>query len=157
MSRSKTGSGTVGPDQTITVEGNTMTVTQTTAGNSNARVLILDGSPQKNGDAGVLSSIVAQRTREVGVRLALGASAVQIIRTVVAEMARCVAIGLALGLPIGWALSRGFASLFFHVRPNDLWVYVTVAALLAVVGFAAAFLPARRASAVDPLVVLRAE
>lgn len=106
---------------------------------------------------GVMSAVVAQGTREIGIRLALGASGRQIVGAVLAQMGRYVALGLMLGLPIAWVVSRGFASLFFGVRPSEAWVYVVVGSVLAVVGLAAALLPARRASLVDPLVALRTE
>jgi putative ABC transport system permease protein len=106
---------------------------------------------------GVMSSVVAQRTREIGVRVALGATSSQIVGAVLAQMGRCVAFGLMLGLPIAWLISRTFTALFFQVRPTDLWIYVAVAGILAVVGLVAAFIPARRASLIDPLLALRSE
>jgi putative ABC transport system permease protein len=106
---------------------------------------------------GVMSSLVAQRTREIGVRLALGATVSQIVRAVLGPMARYVALGLALGLPIAWLVTRTSAALFFQVRPTDAWVYLVVAAVLGGVGLTAALVPARRASRVDPLTALRAE
>jgi predicted permease len=105
---------------------------------------------------GVMASIVAQRTREIGVRVALGASAGDIRRGVIGEVGRLVALGLAVGLPVGWWISRGFGSLFFQVRPTDLSVYVVVATLLVLVALVAAIVPARRACRVDPVVALRA-
>jgi putative ABC transport system permease protein len=105
---------------------------------------------------GVMASIVAQRTREIGVRIALGASAGDIRRGVLGQVGRLLALGLAAGLPIGWWISRGFGGLFFQVAPTDLSIYVTVAVLLAVVAVVAAFVPARRASRVDLVVSLRA-
>jgi len=105
---------------------------------------------------GVMASIVAQRTREIGVRIALGASSADIRRGVLGEVGRLLALGLAAGLPVGWWISGGFGSLFFQVAPTDLAIYLIVAALLAVVGLIAAFVPARRAARVDPVVSLRA-
>jgi len=66
-----------------------------------------------------------------------------------------VLIGAVLGLPIAWWLSRGFSALLFQVTPADVSVYVGVTALLSVVAFIAAWIPARRAGAVDPIVSLR--
>ena len=106
---------------------------------------------------GVMSSLVAQRTREIGVRVALGATGPRIPATVLGQVGRYLALGLAVGLPSAWLVSRMFTALFFQVRPGDLWVYVVVASLLTGVGLAAAFVPARRASHVDPLIALRAE
>jgi putative ABC transport system permease protein len=91
------------------------------------------------------------------VRLALGATVSQIVRAVLGPMARYVALGLALGLPIAWLVTRTSAALFFQVRPTDAWVYLVVAAVLGGVGLTAALVPARRASRVDPLTALRAE
>ena len=72
-------------------------------------------------------------------------------------MARYLALGLALGLPTAWLVTRTFSALFFQVRPTDLWVYLVVATVLGAVGLIAALAPARRASRVDPLVALRTE
>jgi putative ABC transport system permease protein len=103
----------------------------------------------------VMAAFVAQQTREIGVRMALGATPSRIQRGVMALAWRHLLVGLALGLPIAWWLSRGFATLLFQVTPADASVYAGVAALLSVVGFMAAWLPARRASRVDPIVSLR--
>jgi ABC-type antimicrobial peptide transport system permease subunit len=105
----------------------------------------------------VMSSLVAQRTREIGVRMALGATPRRIVATVVGQIGRYLAIGLAAGLPAAWAVSRAFGGVFFEVRPTDLWIYAMVAVILTAIGLAAALLPARRASSIDPLVALRAE
>jgi ABC-type antimicrobial peptide transport system permease subunit len=105
---------------------------------------------------GVMSSVVAQRTREIGVRVALGASAGDIRRGVLGEVGRLVAVGLAAGLPAAWWLWRGFGSLFFEVGPGDVSVYAIVAAVLAAVALIGAIAPARRASRLDPVVALRA-
>jgi putative ABC transport system permease protein len=105
---------------------------------------------------GVMASIVAQRTREIGVRIALGASVADIRGGVLREVARHLAFGLAAGLPIAWWISRGFGTLFFQASATDLSIYLTVAVLLAVVALVAAIVPARRAARVDPVVSLRA-
>ncbi len=106
---------------------------------------------------GVTASLVARRTREIGVRLTLGATPRQIVGDLVGQASRMVGAGLVLGLPAAWLVSRGFESLFFEVRPTDAWVYLIVAAVLIVFTVLAALVPARRASHVDPLVALRAE
>jgi putative ABC transport system permease protein len=103
----------------------------------------------------VMASMVAQQTREIGIRMALGATTSTIARDVLATAARHVGLGLAIGLPAAWWCSRGFAALLFRVTPTDLGVYTGVAVLLAFVGFVAALVPARRASRVDPVVSLR--
>lgn len=103
----------------------------------------------------VTSSVVAQQTREFGVRLALGATARDIRRGVLGRVVKHVLAGLAIGLPAAWWVSRGFASLFFEVRPTDLAVYLVVSALLLGAGLLAAAIPAWRASRVDPIRTLR--
>jgi len=102
-----------------------------------------------------ITSLVAQQTHEIGVRLALGATADDIGRRVLLATARHVVLGLALGLPAAWWISRGFGALFFQVRPSDLTSYALVAAVIILAALAAAIVPARRASRVDPLVSLR--
>jgi ABC-type antimicrobial peptide transport system permease subunit len=104
----------------------------------------------------VMASVVAQQTREIGVRVALGATPGDIHRGVLAQAGRHLLIGLAVGLPVAWWISRGFGALFFQVRPTDLSIYVIVAAVLGSVGLIAAIVPGRRASRVDPILSLRA-
>lgn len=103
----------------------------------------------------VMASVVSQQTRDIGIRMALGASAQRIANGVFTMAGRHVCIGLAIGVPAAWWLSRGFASLLFGVTPTDISVYATVGAVLMVTAFAAAWLPARRAARVDPIVSLR--
>jgi putative ABC transport system permease protein len=104
----------------------------------------------------VMSSFVAQQTREFGVRLALGARPDQIQRGVLTLAGRHVLIGLLIGLPIGWWISRGFAALFFQITPSSPSVYAIVGAVVTAAGVLAAWLPARRAARIDPVVSLRA-
>jgi predicted permease len=111
------------------------------------------------GCAGVyaaVASAVAQSTREIGLRIALGATGGEIRRSVLAESGRYLLRGLAIGLPSGWLMSRSFGSIFFEVAPGDASIHAFVAALLVTAGLAAAVIPARRASRVDPVVTLRA-
>jgi ABC-type antimicrobial peptide transport system permease subunit len=103
----------------------------------------------------VMSSVVAQRTREIGIRMALGATAAGIHRTVLVRTGSHLVLGAALGFPIAWWVSRGFGSLLFDVRPGDPSTYGVVAATLIFVGLLAAWVPARRAARVDPIVSLR--
>jgi putative ABC transport system permease protein len=103
----------------------------------------------------VMGSFVAQQTREIGVRMALGATPSRVQRGVMALAWRHLVIGLALGLPLAWWLSRGFASLLFGVTPAHVSVYAGVSVLLCAVGFLAAWAPARRASRIDPIISLR--
>jgi ABC-type antimicrobial peptide transport system permease subunit len=104
-----------------------------------------------------MASMVAQRTKEIGVRVALGATAGRVTREVLGQTGRYLLVGLVIGLPIAMATSRMFAALLYEVQPTDAFVYVVVSAILLVVGLAAALIPARRAARVDPLVALRAE
>jgi len=106
---------------------------------------------------GVLAFAVAQRTREIGIRMALGAAPRQVLRGVLAEALALVGAGLAIGFLAAVALARFIASLLYGISPTDLATYAVSAALLAAVGVAAAYLPARRASRVDPMVALRYE
>jgi putative ABC transport system permease protein len=105
----------------------------------------------------VIAYGVSQRTQEFGVRMALGAQAAEILHLALGQGLRAVAGGLALGMLGALALSRAIASLLYGVRPTDPAVYGGVAMALVAVAAAAAWLPARRAAAVDPLVALRYE
>jgi len=105
---------------------------------------------------GVMSYLVSQRTREIGIRLALGAGGRDILRLVVGNGAKLIAAGIALGLIASFALQRLVASLLFGVTAADLSAGVAVA-LLATVALLACYLPALRATHVDPLNALRQE
>jgi putative ABC transport system permease protein len=106
---------------------------------------------------GVLSYIVSQRTREIGLRLALGAGRGEIVRQVVGQAIALAAIGLAVGLAGAFGLSRSIRTLLFEVSPTDLTTFATVAIVLGAVAIIAGAIPARRAARVDPLVALRSE
>jgi putative ABC transport system permease protein len=106
---------------------------------------------------GVLSYSVAQRTREIGIRVALGASRATIVRRLVARGALLVAIGLIAGTAMALALTRVLESRLYGVTPFDPATFAGAAAGLALVSLAAAYLPARRAAAVEPTEALRAE
>ena len=106
---------------------------------------------------GVMTSLVAQRSRDFGVRLALGATSGRLTREVMGQAGRYVGAGLAAGLAAAWWASRGFASLLFAVEPGEPGIYLVVGAVLAGSGLLAAWLPARRAGRVDPVETLRAE
>ncbi|HEY0321336.1 MAG TPA: ABC transporter permease [Pyrinomonadaceae bacterium] len=106
---------------------------------------------------GVISYSVTQRTHEIGVRIALGASTTDILRLVVGQGMRMVAVGLVLGLIASFALTRVMASLLFGVSATDPATFILVSLLLAAVAFFASFIPARRATRVDPMVALRYE
>jgi putative ABC transport system permease protein len=106
---------------------------------------------------GVMSYAVAQRTHEIGVRLALGAETNDIIRQVVRQGMLPAVVGIAAGTAGAWAVTRFLSSLLFGVRPTDPTTFALVPLLLAAVGVLACLLPARRATKVDPVVALRYE
>lgn len=106
---------------------------------------------------GVLSYAVAERTREIGLRMALGAAAQRVRLMVVGQGARVLGVGVAVGAVIAFLVTRSLDSLLFGVEAFDLGTYFGVSALLVVVGLAATYLPARRASKVDPMESLRSE
>jgi ABC-type antimicrobial peptide transport system permease subunit len=106
---------------------------------------------------GVLSYIVAERTREIGVRMALGAEAGQVRRMVVAQGAKVVGIGAAIGIAAALASTRALRSMLFGVDAMDVSTFVAMSASMIVVGLLASYVPARRASSVDPIESLRGE
>lgn len=104
---------------------------------------------------GVLSFTVAQRNREIGIRIALGAQTAQVVRTVLGESLRMVVLGLALGVVGALWLTRFIRSLLIGVDPADPLTFGVIVILLGAVAAVAAFIPARRAARVDPMVALR--
>jgi putative ABC transport system permease protein len=106
---------------------------------------------------GVLAFSVAQRTREIGIRMALGAPSRQVLRGVLVEALALVAAGIGAGLVAVRLLARFAASLLYGVSAGDPMTYASTAAILLLAGAAAAFVPARRAARVDPLAALRQE
>jgi putative ABC transport system permease protein len=106
---------------------------------------------------GVMASLVVQRTREVAIRMALGAQPRDVLGLVVRHSAALTGAGMALGLGGALALSRLLANLLYEVRPGDPLTLAAVSALLGGVALLASYLPARRATRVDPMVVLRSE
>jgi putative ABC transport system permease protein len=104
---------------------------------------------------GVMAYTVQQRAQEIGVRMALGAQQGQVLRMVLLRAAIFMTVGLAIGLGAGWALARLITTFLFRVEPHDVVVYAVASALLILTGLAAALVPARRASKVDPMSVLR--
>ena len=107
------------------------------------------------GAAGVMARSVIQRRREIGIRLALGASPLRVRRELVAGGMRLLGSALAVGLGVAALLSPRLDALLFGVGPRDLPTYATVAGVLATVGLLACWIPARRASGVDPALTLR--
>src|SRR5262249_22457600 len=108
------------------------------------------------GTYGVMAYAVSQRTSEIGIRLALGADAPQVIGMVLRDAARLAAAGLAGGVVISLALGRTVSSLLYSTRPSDSLTCAAVIVVLAGVAFAASYLPARRAARVAPVEALRA-
>ncbi len=106
---------------------------------------------------GVLSYAVTQRSREIGLRMALGASASSVIRMIVGRGLALTGIGLALGLVAAWLATRALKNLLYGVAATDPFTFASVAALLAIIALIACWAPARRASRVDPITVLREE
>jgi putative ABC transport system permease protein len=106
---------------------------------------------------GVLAYAVAQQTREIGIRMALGAESSRLVRDVLGHGLRLMLVGVAAGLVLALALTRYLASLLFDVKPADPLTFIGVCAVLISAGLLASWLPARRAAAVDPMLSLRWE
>ena len=106
---------------------------------------------------GVMSYVVAQRTNEIGVRMALGATRRDVVSMVLRRAGLLMLTGLAIGTAAAWYLSAGLKTFLFQIQPNDVTVFAVSVMVLAFVGLAACAVPARRAATVDPLVALRSE
>lgn len=106
---------------------------------------------------GVLAFAVAQRRREIGVRIALGADPSAVRRLILVEVGRFLLVGGAIGLPAAYALGRAVESILYGVNATDVGVFAVGVALMGIVSLAAAYPPARRAAKVDPMVALRYE
>jgi putative ABC transport system permease protein len=106
---------------------------------------------------GVVSYAVSRRTHEIGVRVALGASPGSVVRLVIAQGMRVVGVGVAIGLVAALVASRLMTQLVYGVRVTDPMTYAGVAAVLAAVALVASYIPARRATRIDPLAALRTE
>ena len=111
--------------------------------------------PAALGIYGVLSFVVQSRTREMGIRVAIGATPQRVARMVVRQAMTWTAAGMALGLVLAVAVTRFLAAFLFGISPTDLWVFAGVILLLALVAFTAALVPALRASRLDPIAALR--
>jgi putative ABC transport system permease protein len=106
---------------------------------------------------GVMAYIVAQRTSEIGVRMALGATRRDVVGMVLRRAGLLMAIGVILGAAVAWYLSAGVKAFLFQTEPNDIRVFAAAVVTLALAGLAASAIPARRAASVDPMVALRQE
>ena len=104
-----------------------------------------------------MAFIVARRTKELGLRLALGAEPSSVIWLVMKEVLLLLVIGLVVGIPTAIALGRYVSSQLYGIEPNDPWIAVSTMALLTVISAAAGLIPARRASQIDPILALRYE
>jgi putative ABC transport system permease protein len=109
------------------------------------------------GIAGVVSFSVTQHTREIGLRMALGARTTDVLSLMVGRTMRWALVGVGIGITGSMGLTRLLSGVLYDVRPNDPWVLSAVALLLAGIALLAAYLPARRASRIDPMVALRSE
>jgi putative ABC transport system permease protein len=105
----------------------------------------------------VLSQVVTQRTHEIGVRMAIGAQRSDVFRLVIRQSLQLTLIGVAVGLAAAFGLARTLSGFLIGVGPSDPLTFVAIALLLTAVAWLAAYLPARRAVRVSPVVALRAE
>ena len=109
------------------------------------------------GISGVVGYAVNQRRKEIGIRLALGAARQHVLRVMVRGAVIPVAIGLGIGLVTAVGVTRLITNFMFNVQPTDLVTFSMVPTIMAIVALAAAYFPARRATAVNPTEALRAE
>jgi putative ABC transport system permease protein len=106
---------------------------------------------------GVMAFVVTQRTQEIGIRMALGARGVDVLKLVLTNGMKLALLGLVIGLAAAWGVTRFFATLLVGVKPTDLLTFSVVSVCLLAAAFLACYLPARRATKVDPLEALRYE
>jgi predicted permease len=106
---------------------------------------------------GVVAYAVGQRSNEIGLRMALGATAGGVVRLILGRGLAVAAIGLGLGLAASMAGARWLQSMLFQVQPNDPWVYIAVSVMVGVVTLVAGYIPASRAAKIDPVAALRQE
>jgi len=105
----------------------------------------------------VMGYTVSLQTREIGIRMALGAQQSSILKMILGKGARLIAAGIVIGLGVSYWLTRFLASQIWGVSVRDPWTFTAVLILIVFVGLAACLLPARRAARVDPMIALRIE
>jgi putative ABC transport system permease protein len=106
---------------------------------------------------GVMSYSVVERTREIGIRMAMGAQPEDVLKLILKQGAALIACGLALGIVAAYGLTRLISSFLFRVNANDSATFVGISLLLGIVALIACFIPARRATKIDPMISLRYE
>jgi len=106
---------------------------------------------------GVMANLVAERTREIGVRLAMGAQREDVLRMILRRATILTGVGLVVGLLLALGLAHGVANLFYGVSPYDPTVFGSITAVIALIAMVSSWIPARRAAAIDPMVALRDE
>lgn len=104
---------------------------------------------------GVMANLVGERTREIGVRLAMGARREDVLRMILRRAMILTGTGLAIGLVLAFALAQGVANLFYGVRPTDPVVFGSISAAIAAIALLSSWIPARRAAGIDPIIALR--
>ena len=104
---------------------------------------------------GAVSYMVSQRTREVGIRVAMGARESDVIRLIIGYGMRLTLIGLAIGLFVAWICTREMTSLLFEIKPTDAQTYFAISLMLFFISLSASYLPARRINKMDPMSAIR--
>jgi putative ABC transport system permease protein len=155
--------GQVEPDRPVTGLETMQDIVQDSLGSRRFPTLLLSAFAllalmlSAVGIVGVVSYSVAQRTHEIGIRMALGACAADVLKLMVSRSMTWVAVGVGVGIAGSLGLTRLLGTLLYEVRPSNPVVLGTVSLLLTSIGLLASYIPARRAAKVDPMVALRYE